>query len=48
MHNIVRVHEVAGLEHLPDDFLCLKRLDAGQVVPALQLIEYRPVQLLEY
>ena len=48
MHDIVRVHEVAGLEHLPDDLLCLKGFDSGKVVPALQLIEYRPVQLLEY
>ena len=41
------VHEVARFQHLPDDFLCLKRLDPGIVLASLQLIEYGPVELLK-
>jgi hypothetical protein len=47
MHDVVGVHKVACLEHLPDDLFRLKVLDARVIVSALQLIEDCPIQLLK-
>lgn len=47
MDDIVRVHKVASLEHLPNDLLRFKWLNARVVVPPLQLVQDRPVKLLE-
>ena len=47
MHDVVGVHKVACLEHLPDDLFRLKVLDARVIVSALQLIEDCPIHLLK-
>ena len=41
------MHEVAGLQHLPDYLLRFEGLDSRVVIPALQFVEDGPVQLLE-
>ena len=44
----MRVHEVAGLQHLPNYLLGLQVFDPAVVVSALQLIQNGPVELLEH
>jgi len=44
----MRVHKIARLKHLPTHFSRFQRFNARVVSSALQLVEYRPVQLLEH
>ena len=47
MDDVVRVHEVARLKHLPNYFLRFEWLDARLVISTLELVQDRPVKLLE-
>ena len=47
MHDVVAVHKVTRLEHLPDDFLRFERLNTRIVVSPLELVEDGAIQLLK-